>query len=146
MEEKIEKHSSYKFRKSFLFSAHFSSFAIKFFFYLIAKKLALILVLTALAAFIYAFILYKSENEYLYNIITILLGALFFFLIGSSTRVITNQKYLLFSLLFFIILSLIIFIIKTLTSKTTAILISYKQLINLFSTISGSLLFKKRKV
>lgn len=54
--------------------------------------LALILVLTALAAFIYAFILYKSENEYLYNIITILLGALFFFLIGSSTRVITNQK------------------------------------------------------
>jgi len=45
MEEKIEKHSSYKFRKSFLFSAHFSSFAIKFFFYLIAKKLALILVL-----------------------------------------------------------------------------------------------------
>lgn len=108
--------------------------------------LALILVLTALAAFIYAFILYKSENEYLYNIITILLGALFFFLIGSSTRVITNQKYLLFSLLIFIILCLIIFIIKTLTSKTTAILISYKQLINLFSTISGSLLFKKRKV
>ena len=108
--------------------------------------LALILVLTALAAFIYAFILYKSENEYLYNIITILLRALFFFLIGSSTRVITNQKYLLFSLLIFIILSLIIFIIKTLTSKTTAILISYKQLINLFSTISGSLLFKKRKV
>lgn len=108
--------------------------------------LTLILVLTALAAFIYAFILYKSENEYLYNIITILLGALFFFLIGSSTRVITNQKYLLFSLLIFIILSLIIFIIKTLTSKTTAIFISYKQLINLFSTISGSLLFKKRKV
>ena len=107
--------------------------------------LTLILVLTALAAFIYAFILYKSENEYLYNIITILLGALFFFLIGSSTRVITNQKYLLFSLLIFIILSLIIFIIKTLTSKTTAILISYKQLINLFSTISGSLLFKKEK-
>lgn len=108
--------------------------------------LALILVLTALAAFIYTFILYKSENEYLYNIITILLGALFFFLIGSSTRFITNQKYLLFSLLIFIILSLIIFIIKTLTLKTTAILISYKQLINLFSTISGSLLFKKRKV
>ena len=113
----------------------------KFFIYL-----ALILVLTAFLAFIYAFILYKSENEHLYNIITILLGALFFFLIGSSTRFITNQKYLLFSLLIFIILSLAIFIIKTLTLKTTPILLSYKHLINLFSTISGSLLFKKRKV
>lgn len=113
----------------------------KFFLYL-----ALILVLTAFLAFIYAFILYKSENEHLYNIITILLGALFFFLIGSSTRFITNQKYLLFSLLIFIIMSLVIFIIKTLTLKTTPLLLSYKHLINLFSTISGSLLFKKRKV
>lgn len=107
---------------------------------------SLVLLFTVFSTFIYSFVLYKSENENLYSLITLAIGAGFFFLVGISTRFITNKKYLLFSLLIFIIVSLIIFIIKALALKQAPILISYKLLINLLATILGSLLFKKRKV
>ncbi len=107
---------------------------------------SLVLLFTVFSAFIYSFVLYKSENENLYSLITLAIGAGFFFLVGISTRFITNKKYLLFSLLIFIIVSLIIFIIKALALKQAPLLISYKLLINLLATILGSLLFKKRKV
>lgn len=108
--------------------------------------LSFIIVLTLFSAFIYTLVLYKTENEKFYNLITLLLGAVFFFLIGISTRFFNNKHFILYSLLIFLILSLIIFIIKTLALNSTPEIISYKHLINLFSTICGSLLFKKRKI
>lgn len=114
------------------------------------KKISIFLLLTIVCtlslAFIYTIFLYNTQNETAINIITLIIGIIFYFLIGIATRIISNKKNLIIAFLGYLILTLIIYVIKVLMLKDEPLFILYKQFLYLLSTLFGTILLKKKKV
>lgn len=110
------------------------------------KYALIILLFTTFLCFIYALFLYMSLNEKYFNIITLLIGIIFYFLVGLFSVKLVNKRYLLTSLLSYIIITLLIYIIKCLALNSNINLITYKTLINFFITLLASFIGKKKKL
>lgn len=112
----------------------------------IVKFSLIILLLTSILCFIYAIFLYTTLNEKYFNLITLIIGIIFYLQIGYFSAKLVNKKYLLTSFLSFIIITLVIYIIKCLAFNDNIQLITYKTLINFISTIFASFIGKNKEL